>query len=234
MLKKSIETVKKVTQVAPRTKAELQRDAKQLIRLERLIDVIFAILIWMIFQNLPVPSVEEFDRLSNDELLSTYLNSFVMIFIGMFLAITYWGQNNRVFGNLIRTDGRHAVISLLQLVFLLLYLYTIGFEVEFPGHPIALAGQSVTLALCGYMAVIGWAYAKKNMRLISDVISSEEADQLKISIFAEPLAATFTIPFAFVGAGAWNLSWLSLIFFSWWLKRRHKSKIDVQQGSSSS
>ena len=116
------------------------------------------------------------------------------------------------------------VLSVLQMCFLMLYLYTIVFEMEFPGSPIALAAQGFTLALSGFTAFAAWSYAKKNRRLLSNAINDEEAEQLKIGIFAEPLAAAFTIPFAFVGPGVWNLSWLSLIFFSWWLKRRHKLK----------
>lgn len=228
MLKKSIDKIKNAASAAPRTKAELQRDTKQLVRLERLIDVIFAILIWMVFQNLPVPSIEEFDKSTNIEILNAYKDSFLMIFIGMFLVITYWGQNNKLFGNLARTDGRHAVIALLQLVFLLLYIYTIGFEMVFSGSPVSLISQSITLAITGYIAVLGWNYAIYNRRLLSDVISDDEAKQLRISILAEPLAATFTIPFAFIGPAAWNLSWLSLIFFSWWLKRKNRPKTKNQ------
>lgn len=224
MLKKSIDTVKGFVKDKPKTVAELERNAKQLKRLERLIDVIFAILIWMIFQNLPVPSAEEFKSHTNAEIINAYKNSFLMIFIGMFLVITYWGQNNRVFGNLTHTDGKHAVLSILQLIFLLLYIYTIGFEIEFSGKPIALASQSIALGLSGFTAVIAWAYAKKDRRLLSDAINDDEAEKLKIGIFAEPLAATFTIPFAFISPFAWNMAWLSLIFFSWILKKRHTNK----------
>jgi len=224
MLRKSIEQVQKMTKSKQRTTAELERDAKQLQRLERLIDFIFAILIWQLFQNLPVPSAEEFEKHSNFELLNAYKDSLIMILIGAFLIITYWGQNNRVFGNLVRTDGKHAVLSLMQLFFLLLYIYSVGFEMVFSGFPIALLSQSVTLALSGFFGVLAWAYAKKDRRLISDVIDDEEAEQLKISIFPEPLAATFTIPFAFISPLAWNLAWLSLILFSLWLKRRHAKK----------
>lgn len=224
MLKKTMEKARGMAKVRPRTQAELERDAKQLKRLERLMDVIFAILIWSVFQNLPVPSAEEFERSTNLEILTAYKNSLIIILVGVFFILTYWGQNNRVFGNLIRTDGRHAVLSILQLCFLLLYLYAVVFEMEFPGEPIALAAQGLTLALSGFTAVIAWSYAKKNRRLLSDSISSEEAEQLKIGIFAEPLTAAFTVPFAFIGPGAWNLSWLSLILFSWLLKRRHKRK----------
>ena len=56
-----------------------------------------------------------------------------------------------------------------------------------------------------------------------------EAEQLKNGIFAEPLAATLTIPFAFFGPLAWNLSWPCLIFFSWLLKTRHKNKTDREK-----
>lgn len=232
MLNKSVKKVQKLVQSKPRTIAELERDSKQLKRLERLIDFIFAILIWQLFQSLPIPSAEEFDKYSNLEIIGAYKNSLIMIFIGAFLIITYWGQNNRVFGNLVRTDGKHAVLSLMQLFFLLLYIYSVGFEMEFSGYPVALLAQSVTLALSGYFAVIAWSYAKKDRRLISDVIDDDEADQLKISIFPEPLAATFTIPFAFLSPLAWNLAWLSLILFSFWLKQRQTKKKNMTETNS--
>jgi uncharacterized membrane protein len=224
MLKKTINKAKDLVKVKPRTAAELERDARQLKRLERLIDVIYAILIWAVFQNLPVPSAEEFEKHSDMHILNEYKNSFIAIFIGIFMIITYWSQNNRVFGNLKRTDGRHASLSLIQLCFLLLYLYSIGFEMVFTGNSIALIAQSVTLSIAGFMSVFAWSYAMKNRRLISDAIPDKEAEELKIGIFAEPLAAAFTIPFAFIGPGAWNLSWLSLLFFSWLLKKRHAKK----------
>jgi uncharacterized membrane protein len=224
MLEKTIDKAKQVILPNDRTKAQLERDAKQLQRLERLIDVIFAILIWMVFQNLPVPSKEEFDQLSNLQLINAYKDSLIMIFIGIFLILTYWGTNNRVFGNLARTDGRHATLSVIQICFLLLYIYSIGFEMEFTGFTVALVAQSVTLALSGYMSVLAWLYARKGRRLLTSAISDKEAEELQIGILTEPLAATFTIPFAFLGPAAWNLSWLSLIFFSWLLKKRHKSK----------
>lgn len=225
MLKKTIDRVKdSIPTTRQRTVAEMERDARQLTRLERLMDFLFALLIWGVFQNLPIPSIEEFAKHSNSELIDAYKNSFIIILVGAFLIITYWGQNNRVFGNLVRTDGKHAVFSLMQMFFLMLYMYSVSFEMVFSGETIALVAQSITLALSGFMAVIAWGYARKNRRLLSDAISNSEAEQLKISIFAEPLAATFTIPFAFIGPGAWNLSWLSLILFSIWLKRRSRKK----------
>ena len=67
---------------------------------------------------------------------------------------------------------------------------------------------------------------------VSEAVSLEEANELKISILAEPLAAAFTIPFAFIGPGVWNLSWLSVIVFGIFLKRRHKKKFETNSSTN--
>jgi uncharacterized membrane protein len=229
MLNKTIKTVRKTMEVKPRTDAELERDTRQLRRLERLVDVIFALLIWAVFQNLPIPSAEEFDKLSNLQLINKYRDSLIIIFIGLFFIVTYWIQNNKLIGNLARTDGRHVILIIIQVSFLLLYMYAVILELEFPGNSVALAAQGFTLAMSGFIGVVSWSYAKKNRRLLANAIDDEEAEKMRIGILAEPLAAAFTIPFAFIGPGAWNLSWLSLIFFSWWLKRRYKRKHEAEQ-----
>jgi len=43
---------------------------------------------------------------------------------------------------------------------------------------------------------------------------------VQIEAFAEPLAALVTLPFAFVGELAWNLSWLAYIPIAALLRRR--------------
>jgi hypothetical protein len=73
--------------------------------------------------------------------------------------------------------------------------------------------------------VVAWVYAYKHSGLVSDAVTSEEGNEIGISILAEPLAATLTIPFAFIGPGAWNLSWLSVLLFGVLLKRRHKKRL---------
>jgi hypothetical protein len=92
---------------------------------------------------------------------------------------------------------------------------------------LALFMQSVSLALAGFAGVAAWVYATKHPELVSEAISPEEANDLKISILSEPLAAAFTIPFAFIGPGLWNLSWLSVIVFGIFLKKRHKKKFET-------
>ena len=97
---------------------------------------------------------------------------------------------------------------------------------------LALFMQSVSLALAGFAGVAAWVYASKRTELVSEAITPEEGNELKISILAEPLAAAFTIPFAFIGPGIWNLSWLSVIVFGIFLKRRHKKRFESNSSTN--
>ena len=155
-----------------------------------------------------------------------------MFIIGFILITIYWIQSNKTSGNLVATDGKHTVLSILQLLFLLLYLYSVRLDMETDSDVLALFMQSVSLALAGFAGVAAWVYASKRADLVSEAVSLEEANELKISILAEPLAAAFTIPFAFIGPGVWNLSWLSVIVFGIFLKRRHKKKFETNSSTN--
>jgi nitrogen fixation-related uncharacterized protein len=71
---------------------------------------------------------------SSDQLLrvlsESYLNYSVII-IGLVLVILYWGMNNLQFGNLERTDSRHATLSILQVFTLMLYIYFVRLDLQF-------------------------------------------------------------------------------------------------------
>ena len=152
-----------------------------------------------------------------------------MFVIGFILITIYWIQNNKTSGNLVATDGKHVALSILQIAFLLLYFYSVRLDMETDSDVLALFMQSVSLAIAGLAGVAAWIYASKRGELVSEAVSAEEANELKISILAEPLAATFTIPFAFIGPGLWNLSWLSVIVFGIFLKKRHKKEYTSKQ-----
>jgi len=209
-----------------KTEAQKERDARQLRRLQTLMDVVFAVLIIRVFSLLPQfvsPETGEFDPLV---IFTESGENFIMFFIGFVLITIYWFQNNKTNGNLVSTDLKHAVLSFLQLFFLLIYLYSVRLDMETDSDVLALFMQSVSLALAGFAGVASWVYATKHPELVSEAISPEEANELKISILSEPLAATFTIPFAFIGPGLWNLSWLSVIVFGIFLKKRHKKRFE--------
>ncbi|UCH66375.1 MAG: DUF1211 domain-containing protein [Ignavibacterium sp.] len=207
--------------------AQKERDAVQLRRLQTFMDVVFAVLIIRVFSLLPhfvSPETGEFDPLV---IFTESGENFIMFFIGFVLISIYWFQNNKTTGNLVSTDGKHAMLSFLQLFFLLLYLYSVRLDIDTDSDVLALFMQSVSLALAGFAGVASWVYATKHPELMSEAVTPEETNEIKISILSEPLASAFTIPFAFIGPGIWNLSWLSLLVFGFFLKRRHKQKFET-------
>jgi uncharacterized membrane protein len=209
-----------------KTQAEKERDARQLRRLQTLMDVVFGVLLIRVFTLLPHLTNPDSGKVDPLVIFTETGESFIMFVIGFVLITIYWFQNNKTSGNLVSTDGKHTVLSLLQLFFLLLYLYSVRLDMETQSDVLALFMQSVSLALAGFAGVAAWVYATKHPELVSEAVSAGEANELKISILSEPLAAAFTIPFAFIGPGIWNLSWLSVIVFGIFLKRRHKKKFE--------
>ncbi len=209
-----------------KTQAEKERDARQLRRLQTLMDVVFGVLLIRVFTLLPHLTNPDSGKVDPLVIFTETGESFIMFVIGFVLITIYWFQNNKTSGNLVSTDGKHTVLSLLQLFFLLLYLYSVRLDMETQSDVLALFMQSVSLALAGFAGVAAWVYASKHAEMVSEAVSAGEANELKISILSEPLAAAFTIPFAFIGPGIWNLSWLSVIVFGIFLKRRHKKKFE--------
>ena len=209
-----------------RTEAQKERDARQLRRLQTLMDIVFGLLLFRLFTLLPHPIRPETGQFDPLVIFTETGENFIMFVIGFVLITIYWFQNNKTTGNLVSTDGKHAVLSLVHLAFLLVYIYSVRLDMETDSDVLALLMQSVSLALAGFASVAAWVYATKHPELVSEAVSPEEANELKISILSEPLAATFTIPFAFIGPGLWNLSWLSVIVFGIFLKKRHKKKFE--------
>jgi uncharacterized membrane protein len=210
-----------------KTLAQIERDARQLRRLHTLMDVVFGVLLIRIFTLLPHPIKPETGNFDPLVIFTEGGANFIMFIIGFILITIYWIQNNKTSGNLVSTDGKHTVLSILQIAFLLLYFYSVRLDMDTDSDVLALFMQSVSLALAGFAGVAAWVYASKRGELVSEAVSSEEANQLKVSILAEPLAAVVTIPFAFIGPGIWNLSWLSVIVFGIFLKKRHKKRFDT-------
>ena len=190
------------------SKALEVRQKRQLRRLEMLMDVVFALLIWRVFINLPSPGKEDWSWVNTMAFVSENAGGFAVVFIGMVLITIYWLQNNTLFGNLEKTDTRHTTLSLFQLLALLLYLYSVRLGLTFPDDAGALAMQSLSLALAGFLAGAAWKYASGDRRLVSDDLSEAGIQSLSTRTLAEPVSAIITLPFAFVGPVVWELSWL--------------------------
>jgi len=203
------------------TDAMKERGGKQLFRLAIIIDVLYALMIYKIFLFLPRPEVDGFTKEDLVEVLATsYLNYLVML-VGFVLIIIYWMQSNLQFGNLERTDGKHATLSILQVISLMIYLYFVRLDVELDGAIIALQMESVFLALAGFLAVWSWHHSIKH-NLVTDTLTALEKDKIYLKLFPEPIVAVLTFPFAIFGPDIWTLSWLLLIPVGIILKRVRK------------
>ena len=97
----------------------------QLVRLRRLIDVVFALVIWRAFTLIPKPAEREWHWDTVDSFLSENIMTFAVIIIGLVIVIIYWLQHNALYNNLERTDGRHTALSILQIFCLLLFLFSV-------------------------------------------------------------------------------------------------------------
>ena len=107
-----------------KTQAQIERDASQLRRLHTLMDVVFGVLLIRIFTLLPHPIKPETGNFDPLVIFTEGGENFIMFIIGFILITIYWIQSNKTSGNLVATDGKHTVLSILQLLFLLLYLYS--------------------------------------------------------------------------------------------------------------
>ena len=214
--------IDKLTAQKEKTESELQRDEKQLRRLQTLVDVVYGLVIVRLFMMLPNPEPSEVEGFDPLIIFTEGGDRFLMLIIGFILILVYWFQSNKTTGNLLKTDGKHTLLTLVQLFFLVFYLYSVRLDLVFASDVLALFMQSVTLAMAGFMGVLAWLYVNKNSGFVSEAVSKNEAKEIRNAILTEPLAACVTIPFAFIGPGMWNLSWLSVLVFGWFLKRRQK------------
>ena len=178
----------------------------QLKRLETLMDVVFGLIIWRLFMLFPRPEGDNpgsvWDVLSGDS------RAVLTVVIGIVIVIIYWNQNNLLFGYLERTDARHTAFAIIQLFCLLLFLYAIAVGTNYDSAADTRVFESVTAMLVGVPAYFGWRHAKR-AGLVSPELSSEEADEISVSILAEPISAAITIPFAIFTPLLWEAAWFS-------------------------
>lgn len=197
-----------------------KRSILQLSRLETLTDVVYGIVIWRLFMLIPRPGVGE----SHWESLRSYMGAnvltLVLLLVGLIVTIIYWMQSNALFGNLEKTDGIHTGLSIFQLFFLLIFLYSLRLGVDAGSSPATRAFESSAAALVGIASSLAWFYAIKSRRLLAAEMSDQEARGLAHRVLAEPIAAFITLPCAFIGPILWEISWLSYLPVVFLLNRR--------------
>ncbi len=188
-------------------KSDEKRWVRQLARLETLMDVVYALAIWRLFQFLPRPIDNETRTVW--EVFTDDPRLVLTVAIGIVIVIIYWMQNNLLFGHLQRTDSRHTALSILQIFCLLLFLYAIALGTNYEAAADLRVFESLTALLVGIPSYLAWRHAKYQGKLISPSLSKKDADAISVQILAEPITAAVTIPFAFFTPVLWEIAWLS-------------------------
>jgi uncharacterized membrane protein len=197
--------------------ASQERNARRLARLQILTDVVYAVMLVRIVLVLPRP--QESEGASILEFFRGQSANFEMIAVGTVLLLVYWTQSNLLFNNLARSDGRHSVLSILQLVFLLLYVYFVRLGMDYEADPWALVLQSSALAACGIAAAGSWYHAVR-ADLVEEDVSAADTLRIARGTLVEPLTALFALPFAFLGPTLWTLAFLAMVPLRRWLVPR--------------
>ena len=191
-----------------RAVAARRRETSQLRRLETLTDVVYGIAIWRVFILFPRPDQPAWNWHSWREFLAAEGMTIVLIAIGVAVLIIYWLQSNTLFSLVERADGKFAVRAIMQLFFVLLFLFAIRVGTELPASAWTRGFESVAALLLGLSSTWMWSYAAKGRRLLHDDVTDDEAKAVRKRITAEPATALFTLPFAFT-PWLWELAWFT-------------------------
>lgn len=185
--------------------------ARRLRRLEVFLDVVYALVFFRMINYLPASENMRWagSRWGLLQLLVDNREELLRIVVGIGLTLIYWNLNNKLFARLARTDGKHAVMALVQLVFVCLFVYFAISDPSLQGGPSAPALQSASLGVAGLLGLIGWRYAVRH-GLTTESVTSEEAAQVSRSGLLEPATALLTLPLAWVGPLVWTLGWIVL------------------------
>jgi uncharacterized membrane protein len=191
-----------------RALAGRRRETSQLRRLETLTDVVYGIAIWRVFILFPRPDEPAWNWHSWREFLAAEGMTIVLIAIGVAVLIIYWLQSNTLFSLVERADGKFAVRAIVQIFFVLLFLFSIRVGTELPASAWTRGFESVAALLLGLSSTWMWSYAVKGRRLLHDDVTDDEAKAVRKRITAEPATAAFTLPFAFT-PWLWELAWFT-------------------------
>ncbi|MCL7982633.1 MAG: hypothetical protein M8862_08925 [marine benthic group bacterium] len=190
------------------SQADLRRGRSQLRRLETLTDVVYGIAIWRVFMLFPRPDDPAWNWHSWREFLVSEGMTIVLIAIAVAVLIIYWLQSNTLFGLADRADGKFAVRAIVQLFFVLLFLFSIRVGTELPASAWTRGFESVAALLLGLSSTWMWTYAAERRRLLHADVTDAEARAVGKRIRAEPATAMFTLPFVFTPI-LWELAWFS-------------------------
>jgi uncharacterized membrane protein len=197
---------------------------RHLQRLETFLDVTYAVLFVNFIMYLPHTEDMAWTDLPFG-LLSLLIENpvdLMRLAIAVGLTLISWNLTHKLLGPLERTDARHALLVLLQLIFVCLFLF---FAIADPAlvsisSPVS---QSLCLAVSGFIGLAGWSYARKKGFTRAN-LSETDKDEVRKNAIIEPVTALLNTGLGFIGPGVWTAGWfvipMVLIGMRWWVERR--------------
>jgi hypothetical protein len=167
-------------------------------RLERLTDVVYGIIVWQLFMLIPTPDTAGKEWGSVGAYLADSGLTLAVVLVGVGWTIVYWLQSNRLFAVLETTDSWHSALSILQLFFLLVFLYSMKLGVDIGGMAGTWALESCSSTAVGLCSLLAFGHARRRRRLLQAGVTDDEARQIALRSRAEPVTFGITIPFAFI------------------------------------
>jgi len=181
---------------------------RQLQRLQTFLDVVYAVLFVKFMNYLPQTDNMAWTDLPFGLLSLLVENSVgsLRLVISVGLTLISWNLTHKLLGPLERTDARHALLALLQLIFVCLFLF---FAIADPvlvsvSSPV---GQSLCLAVSGFIGLAGWSYARRKGFTRADLSETDKDEVLRNAII-EPVTALLNTGLGFIGPGVWTAGWI--------------------------
>jgi hypothetical protein len=106
-----------------------------------------------------------------------------------------------------------------QLLFLLMFLYSMHLGVVKGGSVGTRAFESIAVTLMGISSSLAWYRAVKDRRLVKPEVSDKQIREETTYVLVQLISPIITIPFAFAGSIYWEISWLGAIPASYLLNR---------------
>ena len=148
--------------------------SRQLRRLERMMDVVFALAIWRLVTILPRVDSEDPERDTVWEMLTGNWADFAAPLIAIVILVVYWLQNNAHFSRLRTTDTVHTALAVSQLFLVMVLIYGVALGVGGSSAYDTRVFESAVGLLLGVLAYAAWRYAAAGRRLVSEKLANEE------------------------------------------------------------
>lgn len=192
--------------------------------LNRLFDVIFALLIFRVMEFMPSFQDGHWLQLPYGilSLLASQPVNLTRVVFGLILVFYYWSRKNTVLGLVEKSDALFATLSFASLMFIGLFTYALEADPTYAGGPPTLLLQSASIAIAGLLGYAALRYAM-HAGLIAPEMRASVGHILRVDL-SNPLTAIIATALSWSGLAIWTISWFVLMPLLGWLLGRSPAK----------